>query len=545
MPEDKSNSSLTKLLSNRLWRLSNLYWIEDERGNKVKFRPNLVQRLYLKDMWYLNVVLKSRQHGMSTLINIMQLDECLFNSNHTAGIVDKTDKDGMKKLSKMKFAYDHLDDPDDPTTSALGSKLKESVLLLRANDHEMEFSNESKVWCGTSLRGGTVQNLHISELGPIAYNYPKRAEEIRTGALNTVHAGSKITIESTHEGGRSGLNYEMVALSRSNGDGDDLSQLDWRFHFYAWWQDPKNSVPLGPRGLIMDKETEDYFKFLVADHGIELSDEQKNWYVKKYQTQREAMWREHPSIPEEALDAVVRGSIYGSQINELRRQGRIRDFHHDPGGQLFTAWDLGQSDYTTIWLIQMLGPEWSLLRYYASLGQGEVHYAQVVDEWEARYDMKISCHFLPHDADNRVGPGVTWRTALENAGLRNIKTVPRTPDVWIGINHLRNLLPRAYIHLEGCGTEWQLDGGVIIPSGLSCLQAYHTEPESSRGRIMEMPVHDENSHGADGLRTFAEAHKRGMIDSTSTLVKQGRRKLETKMGVRGVQRAKRTLKTMR
>jgi len=541
----KSKELLAERLSDRMWRLGNLYWVEDEKGIKVKFRPNIVQRLFIRAMWYLNVVLKSRQHGMSTLINIMQLDECLFNRNHTCGIVDKTDKDGMKKLAKIKFAYEHLDDPDDPETARLGALIKADIELQRANDHELEFSNESKIWCGTSLRGGTVQNLHISELGPIAYNFPKRAEEIRTGALNTVHAGSKITIESTHEGGRSGLNYEMVSLSRSNGDGNDLTQMDWRFHFYAWWQDPKNSIPIGPRGLIIDKETEDYFGFLLADHGIELSDEQKNWYIKKYQTQREAMWREHPSIPEEALDAVVKGSIYGKQLNELRRLGRVRDFHHDPAGQIFASWDLGQSDFTTIWLIQMLGPEWSILRYYASTGQGERHYASVIDEWEGRYGMRVSAHFLPHDADNRVGPGVTWKKSLMDAGLRNIKVVPRTPDVWIGINHLRGLLPRCYIHLDGCSTEWQLEGGVIIPSGISCLQAYHTETETSRGRIMEMPVHDANSHGADGLRTFAEAHKRGLIDNTSTLVKKGRKKLETKMGVRGIQRARKTLKTMR
>ena len=50
-----------------------------------------------------------------------------------------------------------------------------------------------------------------------------------------------------------------------------------------------------------------------------------------------------------------------------------------------------------------------------------------------------------------------------------------------------------------------------------------------------MPVHDENSHGADGLRTFAEAHKRGMIDSTSKLAKSGRRKIKAITGGAGYQ----------
>jgi hypothetical protein len=29
-----------KLLSNKLWRISNLYYIKDKSGNKVLFKPN-------------------------------------------------------------------------------------------------------------------------------------------------------------------------------------------------------------------------------------------------------------------------------------------------------------------------------------------------------------------------------------------------------------------------------------------------------------------------------------------------------------------------
>ena len=39
---------------------------------------------------------------------------------------------------------------------------------------------------GTSSRGGTVHFLHVSELGKIARKYPERAEEIVTGAFESV-----------------------------------------------------------------------------------------------------------------------------------------------------------------------------------------------------------------------------------------------------------------------------------------------------------------------------------------------------------------------
>lgn len=33
-------SEAIKLLSNKLWRMSNLYYIKDKSGNKVLFKPN-------------------------------------------------------------------------------------------------------------------------------------------------------------------------------------------------------------------------------------------------------------------------------------------------------------------------------------------------------------------------------------------------------------------------------------------------------------------------------------------------------------------------
>jgi len=40
--------------------------------------------------------------------------------------------------------------------------------------------------------------------------------------------------------------------------------------------------------------------------------------------------------------------------------------------------------------------------------------------------------------------------------------------------------------------------------------------------LKEEPVHNEFSHGADGLRTFAEAHKLGMIEGNSAFARETR-----------------------
>ena len=50
-------------------------------------------------------------------------------------------------------------------------------------------------------------------------------------------------------------------------------------------------------------------------------------------------------------------------------------------------------------------------------------------------------HFLPHDAMAAQKSGRTFLRELKEAGLANVKAVPRTYDVWIGINKLRGFCP--------------------------------------------------------------------------------------------------------
>jgi len=485
--------AIAEKLGNRGWRLQNLYWIEDADGQKVKFRLNWAQRAFFLAMWWLNVILKARQLGMSTFIEVLMLDRCLFNPNQTCGIVDKTDDDAKKKLARMEFAYDHLDDPDDPATAPLGAAVKQAVRLLVNNKKELEWSNGSKAWAGTSLRGGTVQFLHISELGYIAFFNPKKAAEIKTGALNTVHRGNIVVIESTHEGGKYGLNYDMVKLAQEAPK--NMTEMDWCFHFLAWWRCPEYVLPLnGP--LALSKTLDDYFADLEKKEGIVLTPEQKHWYSKKEKTQGDAMLKEFPSTSEEALNAVVTGAIYGKLISKLRRERRIIDFKHDPTVPIYAFWDIGYSDFCAIWLLQFVGRDICALRYYSNKGEAAPYYVARCTEFERLYDSPIRAHYLPHDAFKveGMGSGKTTAQFLADAGLTGLKKVPRTPDVWVGINHLRGLLPRFFLHATDCGQEWMMDDQ-RMPSGIACLEAYHTEEEVSSGNIKEMPVHDETSHG--------------------------------------------------
>jgi hypothetical protein len=504
-------------LKSFMWRISNLYWIQDESGKKMKFRPNWAQKAFLAAMWWLNVILKARQLGMSTLMAVFILDTCLFGRDKTCGVIDKTDADAVKKLKKIRFAYDNLDctdqDPNgSPSTAAIGALIKQTVTLVRDNDHELEFSNSSQVWAGTSLRGGTIQVLHVSELGYIAMNFPKRAEEIRAGSLNTVHKGCIIVIESTHEGGKVGLNYEMIVVAQESPA--DLGELDWKFHFFAWWQDPKYTI--APRPII-DPVLVKYFADLMVMHGISLTEGQKSWYAAKVRVQKEAMKKEYPSTPDEAVNAVIKGAIYGQEISRARAEGRVLDFALEPGMPIYTAWDIGVSDFADLWFVQPVGLQHRVFDFYENNGYGAAHYVEFIRAWEAKHGVTIAGHLLPHDAGSRQfgssdgnGKSMSVIQQLDTMGLRNCYLVPRTPDVWIGINKLRSMMPSMVFHQSNCAKD-RIKEGRRYPSGMGALEAYRTADDSTSATIKEMPIHDDSSHAADGLRTYAEGDASGMV----------------------------------
>lgn len=92
------------------------------------------------------------------------------------------------------------------------------------------------------------------------------------------------------------------------------------------------------------------------------------------------------------------------------------------------------------------------------------------------------------------------REALAEAGYNNaVAIVPRTTDLWVGINAVRSLLPCMEFRLPQCAR------------GVEGLEAYHKKSQTASGLTVDEPVHDWSSHDADGVRVFAEANVAGMI----------------------------------
>jgi len=352
---------------------------------------NWAQELLLDNLWYLNIILKVRQLGVTTFFCILYLDDVLFNG-YDAGLIAHTLQDATKIFdSKINYAWDNLPEAikkryivDTETKRELKFKLKNSKI-------------ESSIYVGTSLRSGTVQRLHVSELGTIDQRYPHKSEEIKSGALNTVHKGQIITIESTAKG-QSGVFYDIckqaMELAKS---GKELSEMDWKFFFLPWWKHPSYRLK---GDIIIPTELQDYFKELEEKHNIFLDQEQKNWYYKKWKTQKQSMKSEYPSTPDEAFFLNIEGAYFGKQMD------RVLAEPWEPTLPVHTAWDLGleksKKDATSIVFWQDVGLEVRIIDFYSSSGEGLQHYIKVLQEKPYTYGH----HYAPHDIEvKELGTG--------------------------------------------------------------------------------------------------------------------------------------------
>ncbi len=130
---------------------------------------------------------------------------------------------------------------------------------------------------------------------------PGESKEVRTGTLNAIHPGCVAFIESTAEGVGTdfhAMSMKAIELLRA---GQPLTQLDWKFHFFAWWQDPKYRAPVPKGGVVMNKLQREYFDAVEAAMDCSIDDEQRQWYVLKEAEQGEEMKQEFPSTPLEAF----------------------------------------------------------------------------------------------------------------------------------------------------------------------------------------------------------------------------------------------------
>src|SRR5215204_3746626 len=383
------------------WRLSNLYWITDKAGRAVQFVPNSAQLKFLDEVHTLNLILKARQLGFTTLCCLIYLDACVFTPHTRAGVIAHKLEDAKVIFrDKIKFPYDRLDE-----------SLRGTVRAVQESADTLTFGNNSSVRVSTSMRSGTLQYLHVSEFGKICAQAPEKAREIVTGALNTVETGQFVVIESTAEG-QEGPFYEMTQRARMrSAAGEALTPLDYRFHFFPWWQE--ESYALDDHSVVIGAEDQRYFERLEAA-GLKLTLPQRRWWTRKAETLGADMRREYPATPDEAFEQALEGAYFARDLFAAAKQGRIGGFPYDPRSTVQTFWDLGRNDLNTIWLHQHVNGFDRFIGYYENSGEFIGHYVAWLNAWAKERNATFGDHYIPHDGDRgTVTPGEAGCLTLE------------------------------------------------------------------------------------------------------------------------------------
>lgn len=490
LPSDPEE--LARCLADPMWRIGHLYKIlvkgdDEDEGTILNFKPNRAQRRFIARLHYRNLILKARQLGFTTLACILWLDHALFNANQRVGIIAQDRETAAAILrDKVKFAYERL-----PET------LKAVMPVAASNATEILFAhNNSSIRVAVSMRGGTIHRLHVSEYGKICAKFPDKALEVMTGSLPAVPTNGIVIIESTAEGQDGDFYAKSQKAQALHDQGKKLSPKDFRFHFYAWWQEPKYRID--PAGVLVTQLHEAYFHETEAKIGQRLDPEQRAWYVATLEGDlggnEQMMWREYPSYPEEAFKVSTDGAYYARQLADARRDGRITVVPYLPGYPVHTFWDLGLNDQQAIWFMQDIRGMHRFIRYYENAGEGVSHYVLKLQEFGYIY----GAHYLPHDgAHQRVTleKPETYEDMLRRMGVKNMHIVPRVLHLTTGIDMMREQFPQCWFDEKNCA------------EGLARVQNYKKAWNTRLGCWSSHPREDDNKNGADALRQYAQGYK--------------------------------------
>lgn len=182
------------------------------------------------------------------------------------------------------------------------------------------------------------------------------------------------------------------------------------------------------------------------------------------------------------------GSYYGKQIQQARDEDRITALSTVPDLPVFTSWDIGISDSTSIWMFQCLpNGKYNFLDYYENNGEGLEHYIRYLDRWKSENSVVWGRHFVPHDMANRqFESGNDLVVTARRMGID--MTVVKRKSIAEGIQAVRSFLSQCNFHEKRC------------KKGVQCLDFYRKKWNDMLKVYYDEPLHDQWSHGADSFR---------------------------------------------
>jgi len=182
---------------------------------------------------------------------------------------------------------------------------------------------------------------------------------------------------------------------------------------------------------------------------------------------------------------VIAGSVYGEFMDKFTKQNIDDSYSYDPSLPVWTAWDLGYTDNTSIWFFQAKNDLITFIDFFEDSGKDTSFY---VNELLAKPYHYAKC-ILPWDGARKDMRGASISEQIERYGLRT-ECLSNSSEM-DGIDEARRLLKVARFNRKNC------------EKGLIHLKSFKFKTDPRSKMRLKGTVHDQHSHAADAFRYAA------------------------------------------
>jgi phage terminase large subunit len=246
---------------------------------------------------------------------------------------------------------------------------------------------------------------------------------------------------------------------------------------------------------------------------VKINWQDNEWFPDVLRKEKDSLkrkdYQQYLNVWEGQCKQAVDGAIFADEIRLASEEQRLTKVPIKSGIPVCTFWDLGQSDNTAIWFVQIIGMEYRVVDYYQASGFKMSHYIDVLTERGYSYGE----HCLPHDAEHeQLAAQSTIKQQLLTAVNNNprlgksVRVVPRIAKKALGVDAARSIFGQCVFDKEKTA------------DGLQCLRHYAYVRDPETGRVSKEPKHDDYSHGADAFLCFAQHFKKPQVTKMTSIM---------------------------
>ncbi|MCM1516238.1 MAG: hypothetical protein NC080_07510 [Paraprevotella sp.] len=200
---------------------------------------------------------------------------------------------------------------------------------------------------------------------------------------------------------------------------------------------------------------------------------------------------------ESRWESAVVGAVWGDELDALERQGRAMPIKYDPRYPVHTSWDIGSADGTAVLMWQVVNRVPRMIDWFFVKERGLATCAEELRNRPYRYGV----HVGPHDVRAKTWEldGISRHTEAMRHGIE-FTTINRPTVKSDGIAASAQLISMMEVNVSEEPVTNAADDCMFV---LDTLKQYRFAFDPEKNILSKTPVHDDTSHFADALQTFA------------------------------------------